>query len=313
MTGLYAGIDEAPFKRTAGGWVFQTHNKWLLGSRDRYFVTDAQKSEIAACLRSSIRRVSRYAVGYVLLMILLMGLGIAWLLSHYGSTISISSKDEAGEATTTQFVNATGAKGEFTSGGVAFTYSADGPPGDGHKLSVNQLDASGKIAQTCVFPFAEGAPTTVIVKDGVSGRVVRTIVLAGRFNPEGAHLGFWSALLGIVLLLPLLGMAHAYNYRKLRPLVLGLPRSEEKITWREGALSLARHASSKYLALMLFNALMGFLFIATRSFQGHPALDFVAVLVGVTSMVKLVQFIYLTILRRKTTDGSNAMSGSSLL
>ena len=44
MTGLYAGIDEAPFKRTAGGWVFQTHNKWLLGSRDRYFVTDAQKT-----------------------------------------------------------------------------------------------------------------------------------------------------------------------------------------------------------------------------------------------------------------------------
>lgn len=44
-------MEELSFKRVPEGWVFQAPNPRLVGPRRHYLVNDAQKAELAACLR----------------------------------------------------------------------------------------------------------------------------------------------------------------------------------------------------------------------------------------------------------------------
>lgn len=46
------GLDEVPFARTAGGWIFKLYHFMLLGQPRYFFVNAAQKAAIAAELRS---------------------------------------------------------------------------------------------------------------------------------------------------------------------------------------------------------------------------------------------------------------------
>jgi hypothetical protein len=310
MIGFYEGLEEVSFKKTARGWVFQTVNPWLLGPRTHYSVTDAQKTEIAACVRGTLRRVNRFAIGYAVLMPFLFAFGFGFLMFS-GATISITTKDDAGETTTTQSIYPTGATGVFaTQPGMTATYSVGGPPGYGDKLTITGLDASGKVVWTSACDFVEGTTTTVVMKDA-TGRLVRTAILAGHADLAAGHIWLWATLLGIVLILPIVVLPHAYGYRRLRPLVAGLPRSEERITWREHVTSLAINASPKYLSLILISGSIGLIgsgmVFADRSLEGRPILEQPAFLFGVAgSMLTLALFGYLRMLRRKAISGALA-------
>ena len=60
MAGLYDGLEEVAFKRTEGGYVFQTNNRFLIGPRRRFLVNEAQKADIAACMRETLRRIKPF-------------------------------------------------------------------------------------------------------------------------------------------------------------------------------------------------------------------------------------------------------------
>ena len=60
MAGLYDGLEEVAFKRTEGGYVFQTNKRFLIGSRRRFLVNEAQKADIAACMRETLRRIKPF-------------------------------------------------------------------------------------------------------------------------------------------------------------------------------------------------------------------------------------------------------------
>jgi hypothetical protein len=60
MAGLYDGLEEVAFKRTEGGYVFQANNRFLIGPRRRFLVNEAQKADIAACMRETLRRIKPF-------------------------------------------------------------------------------------------------------------------------------------------------------------------------------------------------------------------------------------------------------------
>jgi hypothetical protein len=162
-------------------------------------------------------------------------------------------------------------------------------PGFGDKLTITGLDASGKVA-TCVSDFVEGT-TTLDMKDA-TGRLVRTAILGGHADLSAGHIWLW-------------GLPHAYGYRRLRPLVAGLPRSEERITRREHVTSLAINASPKYLFLILFGGSMGLIgsgiVLADGWLQGRSILYHPARLFGkAAAMLTLAHFGHLAMLRKAT-------------
>src|SRR5580700_12103092 len=55
------------------------------------------------------------------------------------------------------------------------------------------------------------------------------------------------------MFLPYFEIIPAYRIGRLHPLIAGLPRSDERITWREGTETVAANVSFKFL-LMLFVA-----------------------------------------------------------
>jgi hypothetical protein len=90
--------------------------------------------------------------------------------------------------------------------------------------------------------------------------------------------------------------------RRLRPLLLSLPLSSERITIREGSERFAAKMSNKLLAVMAFGALMASagsainltdVIVSHRSTDGLPLL----VVAAVASTLVVAQVAYLTILK----------------
>ena len=74
MAGLYDGLEEVAFKRTEGGYVFQTNNRFLIGPRRRFLVNEAQKADIAACMRETLRRIKPFV--FLMMAIILFAFAI---------------------------------------------------------------------------------------------------------------------------------------------------------------------------------------------------------------------------------------------
>ncbi len=73
MAKWYEGAEEAAFKPVAGGYVFQPPSlSWPFASSRGYLVNEAQKAELAACLRGQRRRIFFLLVVYVLIVLGLM-------------------------------------------------------------------------------------------------------------------------------------------------------------------------------------------------------------------------------------------------
>jgi hypothetical protein len=76
MARWYEGGEEAAFKPVAGGYIFQPPSPyWPFASSGGYMVNEAQKSELATCLRRQRRRVLLLLVAYVLIVTALMVAG----------------------------------------------------------------------------------------------------------------------------------------------------------------------------------------------------------------------------------------------
>jgi hypothetical protein len=82
MAGLYDGLEETAFKRVAGGYVFQSRNPWFIGPSRRYLATEAQKTQIARCLRETFQRMKPYVLATAVAMPVALGGGIFWLISR---------------------------------------------------------------------------------------------------------------------------------------------------------------------------------------------------------------------------------------
>jgi|SRR5262245_1469203 len=97
MAGLYDGMEEAPFKRIEGGYVFQVRNPWFFGRSRHYLVNEAQKIAIAACLRDTLRKLKPWViVAMVVLPLLICGgvfllvaLGRATFINMFALTLAV--------------------------------------------------------------------------------------------------------------------------------------------------------------------------------------------------------------------------------
>jgi hypothetical protein len=99
MAGLYDGLEEVPFKRIAGGYLFQTNNPWFIGRKRRYVVNEAQKAEIAASIRETFRRLKPFVfVAMVLIPAILVG-SIFWFATR-GGTLTATVTESDGRTTT---------------------------------------------------------------------------------------------------------------------------------------------------------------------------------------------------------------------
>lgn len=305
MPGLYEGLEDIAFKRVANGYVFQTTSVWLLGAKRRFLVDEAQKAKIAACVRETPRRIKPFVFGYAALIHLLIAAAVIWFVFS-GATLGVTVKESTGvSTTTTQSIGFFGAKGVLDgSAGAKISYSVDGPPGYGDALTMTVAPDDGATTKPFVFAFVAGAPITINIDDA-DGKVVRTAIFVGHANMNADHFWLFVALLTLVfIVLPAIVGPHIYGLRRLRPLLAGLPRSDERITWRENSEAFAARASPKLLLLFVVGGAFGLglngwnLAGAWRHDHAMPNLYLVA-FGAAASALSLIYFAYVLILRRK--------------
>src|ERR1700735_1173911 len=96
MAGLYDGLEEVAFKRTEGGYVFQANNRFLIGPRRRFLVNEAQKADIAACMRETLRRIKPFV--FVMMAALRAAIGglIYWFVVT-SATLTVIVVDSGGK------------------------------------------------------------------------------------------------------------------------------------------------------------------------------------------------------------------------
>ena len=100
MAGLYDGLEEVAFKRTEGGYVFQANNRFLIGPRRRFLVNEAQKADIAACMRETLRRIKPFV--FVMMAALPAAIGglIYWFVVT-SATLTVIVVDSGGRPRST--------------------------------------------------------------------------------------------------------------------------------------------------------------------------------------------------------------------
>ncbi|HEY6259036.1 MAG TPA: hypothetical protein VIY51_24935 [Xanthobacteraceae bacterium] len=87
MARWYEGAEEAAFKPVGGGYVFQPPTlSWPLTRAPAYLVNEAQKAELAACLRRQ-----RVQTILVMMVVMLVGLGLGVLIAATGAALRIST------------------------------------------------------------------------------------------------------------------------------------------------------------------------------------------------------------------------------
>jgi hypothetical protein len=291
MRGLYDGLEEISFKPVAGGYVFQTSNPWLIGPRRRYFVNEPQKTEIAARIRETLRRIRPIALATALLMPLVLIAAITWFTAR-GATLVVTEVDAAGVTTThDQPIGKDGASGVLTyATGGRVAYAVSGPPGSDATVTINGFDQAGKAGAPCVVKFDSGG--TKIVMNDDSGHLVRTVTLMGRSGATRDAVMWFSMLLAFALFAPFVALIHIYSMARLRPLLAGLPRSDQRITVRDSAERLAAKASNKFLVLVGVGAVMGLAGNAItliQSIHDHRPIDIAAV-AGAAALVLVVAY-----------------------
>ena len=98
MAGIYDGVEEIAFTSVAGGFVFQTNNPWFFGPRRRYFVNEAQKSLISACIRETLRRlIPVVIVAAIVIPVVLIG-GTFWL-AFQAASLGVTVTNANGDTT----------------------------------------------------------------------------------------------------------------------------------------------------------------------------------------------------------------------
>jgi hypothetical protein len=275
MAGLYDGLEEVSFKRIDGGYVFQSNNPWLIGPRRRYFVNEAQKAEIAACIRETLRRIKPFVfVAMVLIPAILIGT-IFWFATR-GGTLNVTVVESGGQATTySQPIGPDGSSGTLPgTDGARVRFHVSGLPGSGATVTFNGLSLAGKAGTPCIVRF-DSSGATINIVDG-NNHIVRTAKLVGRIGATSAAVTLFATLVALGVFGLYLASIHVYSMSRLRPLLAGLPRSSVRITFRENFERFGAKISNKLLVLMGLGAVMAFAGNAinvTNAMLSHRPID----------------------------------------
>jgi hypothetical protein len=301
MAGLYDGLEDVAFKRTEGGYVFQTNNRFLIGPRRRFLVNEAQKADIAACMRETLRRIKPF----VFLMMAALPAAIVGLIYWFvatSATLTVIVVDSGGKTEIhEQAIGRHGATGTLAGAdGSSAAYRVSGPPGAGATVTTTAITASGKVGATSVVPF--DAAGTIINMADAKKRIVRSAKLIGRTGPTRTAAALFAAGVSLGLIGLYIAAIHIYSMARLNPLLAGLPRTNERIGTREGFDRFAAKVSIKLLAVMGFGAaamLTGSAINMANFFATHRPLDQLPFLLvtAVASLIVGAQIAYLVVLR----------------
>ena len=301
MAGLYDGLEDVAFKRTEGGYVFQTNNRFLIGPRRRFLVNEAQKADIAACMRETLRRIKPF----VFLMMAALPAAIVGLIYWFvvtSATLTVIVVDSGGKTEIhEQAIGRHGATGTLAGAdGSSAAYRVSGPPGAGATVTTTAITASGKVGATSVVPF--DAAGTIINMADAKKRIVRSAKLIGRTGPTRTAAALFAAGVSLGLIGLYIAAIHIYSMARLNPLLAGLPRTNERIGMREGFDRFAAKVSIKLLAVMGFGAaamLTGSAINMANFFATHRPLDQLPFLLvtAVASLIVGAQIAYLVVLR----------------
>jgi hypothetical protein len=253
MAGLYDGLEEVAFKRTEGGYVFQANNRFLIGPRRRFLVNEAQKADIAACMRETLKRIKPFVFAMMVVLPAAIGLLIYWFIAT-SVTLTVTIVDADGKTEMyDQAISQHGATGTLAGpDGSSVAFRVSGPPGAGATTTVTAITASGKVGATSVVPF-EVAGTTINMADAKK-RVVRCARLVGRKGPTRTAGTLFAVAVSLTLFGLYVAAIHIYSMARLNPLLTGLPRTNERIGLREGFDLFAAKISVKLLVVMGFGA-----------------------------------------------------------
>jgi hypothetical protein len=274
MAGLYDGLEEVPFKRIAGGYLFQTNNPWFIGPKRRYVVNEAQKAEIAACIRETLRRLKPFVfVAMVLIPAVLVG-SIFWFATRGGTLTATVTESDGRTTTYSQPIGPDGTSGTLPgTEGSSVTFNVSGPPGGGTTVTVKTITASGKAGAPCIVRFDRGG-ATINITDG--NHVVRTVKLVGRTGASPTALTIFAVLVSLALFSVYLALIHIYSTSRLRPLVANLPPSDQRITLSENIQRFGVNVSNKLLVLMGVAAVIMFggnAFALTNEFVSRGSIE----------------------------------------
>jgi hypothetical protein len=301
MAGLYDGIEEVGFKPVAGGYVFQTNNPWLFGPRRRYFVTETQKAEIAGCIRETMRRIKPFVFTVSAIIPCLLIGAIFWFVFS-GATLSVTETDAAGTTIVhTQRIGADGATGILAGeAGSRVIYKVSSAPGNGATVTVTPVSSAGKIGKPCTVRFDMRGNTITLTGD--HNRIIRTAKLIGRAHPTQGATVLFSLLLAAALFGTYVAALHLYGTARLRPLLAGLPRSNERITAAEGIERFAARISNKLLIAFGIAAIAPLFTNAINLISAIHAsrpIDMLALIGPAGSVLATVYFAYVLIVRLK--------------
>jgi len=136
------------------------------------------------------------------------------------------------------------------------------------------VTVAGKSGGPSIVRFDTGG-STINVTDG-KNRTVRTIKLVGRIGPTACATTLFAVVVSLGLFAIYLGAIHIYGMSRLRTLLVGLPRSNERITFAESFGRFGTKMSNKLLALMGFGAalmLVGNASALTEALLAHRSID----------------------------------------
>jgi hypothetical protein len=249
VAGLYDGVEELAFTRVAGGYVFQSSNPWFFGPRRRYFVNEAQKSAIAACIRQTLRRIMPLVlVAAIIIPLVLIG-GTLWL-AFQGATLSVTVTNATGDTTSySQPIDSDGSTVILAGAeGAKVVYHVSGLPGNGATITSTWFGPTGKAGVPLSSPFGSTGMRVNIVD--ANHRTINSAVLVGRVGATPNAILLDAALLGLATFGPYFALMHLYRMRRLRPLLANLPRSYERLTSRGKSQNFAGKVSFKLLTVM---------------------------------------------------------------
>ncbi len=266
MAGLYDGLEELAFKRVTGGYLFVSSHPWFFGPARRYLVTEAEKAKIAECLRQTLQRIKPFALATAVLMPLVLVAAVLWL-SFTGCRLTVILIDEKGQSSTyTQPIGPDGAIGTLdAASGATVTFKVSGPPGEGATVTFIGVGRNGKASTPSIAPFGPGGAKICFAD--ASGHIVGSATLVGRTGATRRTVTLYAMLLALAMFVPYVGLMHVYRMHRLRPLIAGLRRSDERFSLRERMESFAGKAPFKLIALLGACSAMGFLG-AAMSFAG---------------------------------------------
>ena len=185
---------------------------------------------------------------------LTLAAAVFWLASM-GGTLTVT-ESHAGETTTyTQSIGVTGSTGTLRSVDSRVVFHVNGPPSDRATVTVTGFSANGKAGTPAVAAFGSGGVDVSITDD--DKRVVASAHLSGRAGATNWSIAMDAVLLALALFLPYLAFIQIYSMRRLEPLLMGLPRSNVKITVREGAERFAAKMSIKLLVVLAGGTTLG--------------------------------------------------------